>query len=116
MRTALLALLMAMPVAAPTGIAGPPSPERTLPGIVVSPAAGRETGEIRERIRDGRREGSLSRRDGRVLRRQAGVIDSLADRYGSDGLSEPEMRELNARAMILRDAVNARRTGVPAPR
>lgn len=57
-------------------------------------------------IRDARNAGQLTRREARQLRREAGVIDSLTQRYARDGLSAAERRELDLRAGVLRDRLN----------
>lgn len=81
--------------------------------VTVRPDAGgvgREVRDIRGRIGDGRESGDLSRRDARRLTREARYLGRLGERYGRDGLSDAERRELDIRARVLRDRVDARRT------
>ncbi|WP_147276183.1 hypothetical protein [Sphingomonas aracearum] len=95
------------------------APPRTTPNLPRSPIAfdpaparppiGRDLGDVRDRIEDGRDNGQLSRRDARRLRRGTDRIAASADRYGSDGLSTAEARELEARASLLRDQVGLAR-------
>lgn len=70
---------------------------------------GAEVADIRGRIDDGRDTGQLTRREARQLRREARQLTTLADRYGQHGLSDAEARELDIRALVLRDQVNSRR-------
>lgn len=84
-----------------------PSGDRA-PGIVdtgsrpAAPPIGRDIRDARERIDRSRDNGSLSKQEARTLRREARQIDVLADRYGRDGMSDAERRELEARLQILR--------------
>lgn len=89
-----------------------PAPSARTPGIVASgtPGTARETAAIRRDIRRGRASGTVSRREARGLRRETNQIDTLAERYGADGLSDAEARELNTRTRVQHDLVNARRT------
>jgi len=73
-----------------------------------APAA--ETARTRETIDHGRDAGQLSRKQSRRLRREADQIDTLAARYGSDGMSAAEARELDTRERVLNDQVTAQRT------
>ena len=83
--------------------------------VVVSDASrtapSREQADIHERIRDGVASGQLTRREARRLRQENGQLGVLAERYGSDGLSDAEARELQTRAIVLRDQVDAQRLG-----
>lgn len=111
MRLLLIALLpLALPAAAhaqfvPRSL--PPS-ERTpgisdmgtLPGG--EPSLARELRKARDLIGDGRDKGELSKNEAKALRREARQIDVLADRYGRDGLSDAERRELETRVQLLR--------------
>ncbi len=68
------------------------------------------TNDVREAVRAGRRTGTLTRQEAGGYRREAGVIDSLAERYASDGhVSDSENRELELRSAVLRDQVNNHR-------
>nr|WP_086493559.1 hypothetical protein [Novosphingobium panipatense] len=52
-------------------------------------------------IREGRDSGRLSKADAKGLRKERTQIDSLAQRYGSDGLSPQEADELYMRSRVL---------------
>jgi len=69
-----------------------------------------DTAHVRDAIDRGRDSGQLSRREARRLRREANQIDMLADRYGSDGMSDAEARELATRERVLGAQVSAQRT------
>ena len=82
---------------------GPANPfigDSSLPG----PGIGRELRHIRDRIDDARASGVLSRREARALYRESRALAGLSRRYGRDGMSPSERRELEARAAYLRDA------------
>ena len=65
---------------------------------------------------DRRREnGELTRREARQLRREAAMIDNLAERYGRDGLSDSELRDLEMHAQTLRSQAVVR-AARPSPR
>ncbi|PAL24548.1 hypothetical protein [Sphingopyxis sp. GW247-27LB] len=110
------ALFLALPsVAQAQFVAGPgPAPE-PMPGIVdrgtlpTMPSLGHQLGEARDRIEGGRKRGELTKREARGLRRDAGMIETLADRYGADGLSDSERRELDMRTEVLRTLTAAQR-------
>jgi hypothetical protein len=117
--SALLAAFAIHP--APAQIVGsrPPSDYRapdpfvgdsSLPG----PAVGREVRDIRKDVNRARESGRISKREARQLGREARLIRVLERRYASDGLSASERRELDARALYLRAAVNRPRIGSPA--
>ncbi len=112
------ALLMAVPSVAQAEVYGPPAPGDEKPPIVIdvsvipgSRVLGQDLEEARERIKQQRESGAISKREAKALRRQAGLIDALAERYGADGLSDPERRELELRADVLRAE-----TAFPRPR
>ncbi len=92
-----------------------PTGSDRMPGITdmgTRPAGstfGHDLRETRERISRGRDDGALSKREARGLRREASQISSLAERYGRDGLSDSERRELEMRAQVLRDLTAAQR-------
>ena len=75
-----------------------------------SPGIWRDLGDIDDRIDDARSSGSISRREARQYRREVRLIGNLAARYGHDGLSDFERRELDMRASSLRGLVNRPRT------
>ncbi len=96
----------------------PPSGDR-MPGIVdrgttpAQPTIGRELLKSRNQIRQGQKDGDLSKREARALRREARQIDALADRYSADGLSDSERRELDMRVRALQSLTAAQRTTKP---
>ena len=113
---ALLLTALGAPVAAQfaPGPTAPRDPRLPGPSIIrdvrPSPGVWRDLRDIRDRIESGRDAGTLSKREARALRREARQIESLGERYGRDGLlSESELKELDARALYLRDAVGAAR-------
>jgi len=68
-------------------------------------------------IRAGERSGDLTRQEARQLRRARDGNLAVADRIGSDGLSDSEAAELNTRAILLHeDIVRARSSGGSRPR
>ncbi|MDO7842946.1 hypothetical protein [Sphingomonas immobilis] len=73
-------------------------------------AGSADTAKIRRDIDHGRNAGQLSRRDAYRQRREANQIDTLSDRYGGDGMSDAEARELDTRARVLDAQVAAHRT------
>lgn len=64
--------------------------------------------QARERIERLEDEGRITRREARALRREAGWIGTLARRYGRDGLSDAERRELETRTQALQAGVGRR--------
>lgn len=120
MTRAIVLVLLLLPGVASAQLVGrsaPPAPRTTAGYGVVVRTPGPDSHDIRERIGDGRRSGQLSRGEARQLRRETGQLDTLAARYGADGLSAAEARELQVRAEVLRDQVNTRRTaGFGGPR
>lgn len=61
----------------------------------------RQTDRIDRSIRAGRKSGQLTRAEAHRLRRQAALIDAMADRYTADGISAGEAGELDMRADVL---------------
>jgi len=110
------ALFLGLPAAAAAQfVAGPAPVPQPMPGIAdrgtlpSTPSLGHQLGEARERIKAGRARGELTKQEARALRRDAAMIETLADRYGADGLSESERRELDMRAEVLRTLTAAQR-------
>ena len=96
-----------VPRSPPTGDRDPPTYGPMVPSR--SPGVGPAAADVYARIDNGRDAGTLSRRDARVFRRDAGQIDALADRYGQDGLSAAEQAELTTRTIVLREQVDLQR-------
>ena len=92
-----------------------PTGSERMPGITdmgtrpASSTPGHDLRETRERIGRGRDDGTLSKREARGLRREAGQISSLAERYARGGLSDSELRELEMRTQVLKDLTAAQR-------
>jgi len=109
-------VLLASPFSAHAQIAPPTAPgDDRLPGTFdthvrpAEPAIGSELRAARKGIDRGRKNGDLSKREARALRREANQIDTLADRYGQDGLSNAEHRELEMRARVLQSQTESQR-------
>jgi hypothetical protein len=61
-------------------------------------------------IRQGRREGELTRVEAKQLRREQRILGAIAERYAEDGLTPGEAADLDFRAHVLLDQVHAKRT------
>ena len=61
----------------------------------------RQTHHIDRSIHAARKSGQLTRAEAHRLRRQADLIDAMADRYATDGISDAEANELDMRAAAL---------------
>jgi hypothetical protein len=61
-------------------------------------------------IRQARRDGELTRPEAKQLRREQRILGAIAERYAADGLTPSEAAELDFRAHVLLDQVQARRT------
>lgn len=91
-------------------VIGSPAAAQSWTGITTeSPATApprgtdvyRQTDRIDRSIRAGRKSGQLTRAEAHRLRRQAALIDAMADRYAADGISAGEAGELDTRADVL---------------
>jgi len=71
-----------------------------------SPGIWRDMSDIRDRIDTARSTGEISRAEARQYRREVWAIDGLAARFGRDGMSDAEQRELTTRTLYLRSLVN----------
>lgn len=85
----------------PMPAASPFLPDSRLPG----PSVWDEVEDVRGDIRVARRNGWLTRREARRLDREARRIAHAAARYGRDGLSEAERRELRSRSEAVRSVI-----------
>lgn len=65
--------------------------------------------DLRQDISRGRDSGALTRRQARDFRRQAGFIGSLSRRYGRDGTTESERRELDLATRVLAERIGLQR-------
>ncbi len=109
-RYAILAVIITtLPAAAPAQFvsAGPPADIIAMPNQPLSLAADRR--DIRRSIRAARRSGDISRAEARSFKKEDAAIGALGERFGQDGLSQSEERELQVRTEALRGMVNARR-------
>jgi hypothetical protein len=61
-------------------------------------------------IRQGRRDGDLTRSEAKRLRREQRILGAIAERYAEDGLTPGEAADLDFRAHVLHDQVQAPRT------
>jgi hypothetical protein len=77
-----------------------------------STASGPVIGDVYADIRTGSRNGQLSHKQAKELRREAAEISALEARYAADGLSDAEAAELQTRAEVLRSIIRAKRSGV----
>lgn len=89
----------------PAPVAGHFLPDSRLPGASI----GRQVAHQRERVRDAREAGLISRREARQLHREARLIAGAARRYAQNGLSPSERRELENRSRALNGAISAAR-------
>ena len=118
------AVLLALPITAQAQFRSQPMPaaDARLPGIVdrTPPGGHRPPGfidvridpgdstvqhdlrEARETIDRRYRDGELTRREARQMRREVRLVDRLQYRYGHDGLRPDERAELSLRAQELR--------------
>ena len=99
-----LALMMSGPIAGNI-----PAEPRALPSY--NPATSAELAMVRRDVRKGRKEGSLSRKQARELRRESGEVAMLEQRYAAGGLSSAEAAELKARIEVLRALTRGKRLG-----
>jgi hypothetical protein len=86
----------------------PPEP-RAIPSF--NPVTSRDIGQISSDVAKGRKEGSLSKRQARELRREAREIAMLEERFASGGLDNGEAAELRARIEVLRAMTRGKRLG-----
>jgi hypothetical protein len=93
-----------------------PGPRRSPPEVATTVSRPSSTwpqvGRVYSDIDEGRRAGQLTHGQARALRREAGEIATLEQRYAADGLSDSEAAELNNRIAALVSAINAERSGV----
>jgi hypothetical protein len=111
MRIALAALLLMAPTVVLAQTAPPPpTPPQGPVDVRIDSTPGRYENDVaRDRIRDGRRGGTLTKSQARGLRREADMNDVLAERYARDGLSYSERRELDMRGRALQSLTEAQR-------
>lgn len=111
--TAAFPLLITASVAASAQIA--PSGDGRLPKTATvtldprPPAVAHDLDQARDGIRRGAKNGELSKRETKSLRRSADRIDTLSERYARDGLTDSEQRDLGMMARATQSIVNAQR-------
>ncbi|WP_298400120.1 hypothetical protein [Sphingobium sp.] len=114
MRRLIPLLLFVSPAALPAQIAPGPQPDAPPGPVQVrtdsTPSGRYENDVARDRIRDGRKSGTLTKAQAKALRKEARMNDTLADRYGRDGLSYSEQRELDMRGRALQSLTEAERS------
>lgn len=117
MRIIPVLLLLSLPGVASAQIAppgrdasSPPTPVTIKPG----PGGSYDRQVARDEIKDGRRSGTLTKSQARQLRREADRGDALASRYGRDGLSDSERRDLDMQGQALRSIIQGERSRPPA--
>ncbi|NUQ16886.1 MAG: hypothetical protein HOP95_00275, partial [Sphingomonas sp.] len=105
------AILLSSPAAAQFYRSPAPVPRApVLTTATPTPAAGAQTRWVYEDIREGARNGQLSHRQAKELRREAAEIDVLEQRYAAGGLSDSEAAELRTRVEALHSIINAKRS------
>jgi hypothetical protein len=87
---------------APPAVASTSVKNSTVPNI----------GLVYRDIDEGRRNGQLSHRQARELRREAGEISTLEQRYAADGMSDSEAAELQNRVEALKSITDSKRSGL----
>jgi hypothetical protein len=113
---AVFVVLLALPLGAQAQIVQPRG-TIPVPGVVTihparyDPVVAHDLEEARDDIDRRRDNGELTRREARRLRREANRIEEMSARYGRDGLSADEVRQLQLRADTL-----ANRAGQPSRR
>lgn len=112
------AAVAALPCTALAQVAEPSPPaSEHLPGVTVTSSGEgdavftHQLRHARERIERGQDEGRLTRREAKALRREASRIDVFADRFGQDGLSDAERRELEVRTGAFEAEANLQTLG-----
>lgn len=114
MRIILALIILSLPAALSAQIA-PRSEPNATPGPVnvrvePSPVGDQELDRARDAIRDGRRDGTLSKKQARALRREASGAQALADRNARDGLSYSEQREIDMQGRALQSITQGQRS------
>lgn len=110
---ALVAVAAAAMQGASSSVYGPPPPVvRTIPDYAHAPSVSATVQQVLSDVHDGRENGRLSHKQAKELRREAGEIGILEERYARDGLSDDERAELQNRVQVIRAITNAKRTGV----
>lgn len=119
MRRLIPLLLLFSPASLSAQIAPGPQPDAPPGPVQVrtdsAPSGRYETDVARDRIKDGRKSGTLTKTQAKALRKEARMNDALAQRYGRDGLSYSEQRELDMRGRALQSLTEAQRSQPPRP-
>lgn len=110
MRLSLVAVFFGVCASAGHANIAQPMPSLTHVGpqnTASAPGVEGDLSSIRRDIRHGQSDGRISRSEARNFRRQTRQISALQSRFGDNGLSAPEQRELEFRADALRSIVNS---------
>jgi hypothetical protein len=85
------------------GLPTPYGPAQVTPHVETLHDAG-------QAIRQGRRDGQLTQPEAKHLRREQRILGAIAERYAEDGLTPAEAADLDFRAHVLLDQVQATRS------
>ncbi|MDE8650410.1 hypothetical protein [Novosphingobium album (ex Liu et al. 2023)] len=112
--TGIALTVFAVPASAQIAPRAPPGSESSPDIFDVGPhdaaiPLDRKLDDARDSIHRGRKNGELSKAEARALRKDARLTGTLADRYGQDGTSDAERRELDTRVQVLQSMTNAQR-------
>jgi hypothetical protein len=110
MRTLLatMPLLLAAPLSAHAS--GSPGAAPFQPQVSIqAPPNARPLHEADKAIREGRRDGQLSRSEAKRLRREERILASVSEREAGDGLAPGEAADLDFRSHVLVEQVDAAR-------
>lgn len=114
MRAALILTWLFLPAVAQAQIAPPSTPPKNpMPvSVTVKPSLSSDyqLHEARDRIHDGRKDGTLTKKQARALRREADRDDAVARRNARDGVSYSEQREANMRGLALQSMIEGERS------
>ena len=84
------------------GLPKPYGPVEPTPHVATLQDAG-------QAIREGRRDGQLTRTEAKQLRREQRILGAIAERYAEDGLTPGEAADLDFRAHVLLEQTQAKR-------
>lgn len=117
MRSRFVLLLFLFPSTASAQIAPSRSPQlpSALSKVTIrpDPGANRDIEEADQRIREGRKGGTLTKAQARKLRRETDFAKAAADRSAQNGLSYSEQRGLDMHGRALQSIVAAERSRPP---
>lgn len=85
----------------------------TIATVTVDPrprAVAHDLDQARDSVRQGVKNGELSKREAKSLKRSANRVDAISERYARDGLTDSEQRDLGMMARATQSIANAQRT------